>query len=505
MRTFNTSGPNIIKQHYTLPRLDLIEKGKNLVYKDRYFTIWAPRQTGKSTYFRLMADILRKEGYKVCYVNFENFKDESKADFLIRLKNALTKQWVIPFKSKTLAGIFEQIEGIQDEKCVLIIDEVDGINPEFFGSVLHAIRNAYHSREEHCLKSVILVGVSNILGVVKDNASPFNVADNLNIPYFTNEETAELLNQHERETGQLFDPSVKNKISYITANQPGLVNGFANQLVTDYPKKPIIEYTDYLVVEDWFLTEAMDKNIGNIIGKAEDYRDFVEMLLFKDVKIRFQINREEIKVLFVNGIIAKDEDGFVRFRVPLYQKCLYAAFYPYMNGESERIRGSIIVEDYFTENDEFKIDKVIENYKEYALRRRFRYFREKSKNGLYLITLKESTLVYSFETYLNAFLAIVEGKSYIEAHTALGRTDLLINVNNQEYVIEAKIYSDITQFKKGKKQLAYYAKNLSLDSAIYLIFVESEIVNPNVTEKPETIDGVLIKTYLVPYNLETDF
>jgi hypothetical protein len=99
----------------------------------------------------------------------------------------------------------------------------------------------------------------------------------------------------------------------------------------------------------------------------------------------------------------------------------------------------------------------------------------------------------------------VEGKSYIEAHTALGRTDLLINVNNQEFVIEAKIYSDITQFKKGKKQLAYYAKSLSLDSAISLIFVESAITNPNVTEAPEIIDGVLIKTYLVPYNLEKDF
>jgi hypothetical protein len=505
MRTFNTSGPNIIEEHYTLPRLDWIAKGKELVYKNRYFTIWAPRQTGKSTYFTLLATTLREEGYKVCYVNFESFREGSLEDLLISLKNGLSYQWGIPFESDTLNSVFEQIETIRNEKCVLIIDEVEGINPLFFNSVLHTIRKAYHSRQTHCLKSVILVGVSNIVGVVKENASPFNIADNLNIPYFTNEETAELFSQHERETGQLFDPSVKNKISYITANQPGLVNAFAYQLVEDYPDKPLIEYADYLKVEDWFLTEAIDKNIGNIISKAEDYREFVELLLFKDVKIRFQINREEIRVLFVNGIIAKDEDGFVRFRVPLYQKCLYAAFYPYMNGESERIRGSIIVEDYFTEDDSLNIDKVIENYKEYALRRSFRYFREKSKNGRYLITLKEATLVYSFETYLNAFLAIVEGKSYIEAHTALGRTDLLINVNNQEFVIEAKIYSDITQFKKGKKQLAYYAKSLSLDSAIYLVFVESAITNPNVKETPETIDGVLIKTHLVPYNLEKDF
>ena len=100
----------------------------------------------------------------------------------------------------------------------------------------------------------------------------------------------ELLNQHERETGQLFDPSVKAKISEITANQPGLVNAFAAQLVADYPQKAVIEYDDYLKVEDWFLTEAMDKNISNIINKAEEHRTFVEQLLFKDVKVRFQIN-----------------------------------------------------------------------------------------------------------------------------------------------------------------------------------------------------------------------
>ena len=320
MRKFNTSGPNIVEEHYTLSRLNWIEKGKDLVYTNRYFTIWAPRQTGKSTYFRLLADTLREEGYKVCYVNFESFKDGSLEDFLLYLNDELSAQWHILFQSATLNGIFRQIENINDKKCVLIIDEVEGINPEYFNNVLHTIRKAYHSRQTHCLKSVVLVGVSNILGVIKDNASPFNIdnaspfniADNLNIPYFTNEETAELLNQHERETGQLFDPSVKNKISYITANQPGLVNAFANELVTNYPKKAIIEYADYLKVEDWFLTEAIDKNISNIINKAEDVRPFVEMLLFQDVKIRFLINREEIKTLFVNGVIAKDEDLMLR-------------------------------------------------------------------------------------------------------------------------------------------------------------------------------------------------
>ena len=49
MRKFNTSGPNILDEHYTLPRLDLIEKGKALVHTNRYFTIWA-----KLSYFKIL-------------------------------------------------------------------------------------------------------------------------------------------------------------------------------------------------------------------------------------------------------------------------------------------------------------------------------------------------------------------------------------------------------------------------------------------------------------------
>ena len=504
MRYFNSSGPNVIEQHYTLMRSELVKKGLAKVHKERYFTIWAPRQTGKSTYFQLLTYQLEAEGYKVAHVNLENYINATLDSLLDELVVCLRYFWGIDFTGDTLQGIFTKISDMKDDKLVLVIDEVEGINPDLFGVFLHSIRSAYHSRSRHALKSVILVGVSNIVGVVQDNASPFNIADNLNIPYFTDAEVQELLGQHEAETGQLFDPSVKSKISYITANQPGLVNGFAALLVENNPDEAIITYDDYLQVEKFYLVEAIDKNISNIVNKAKMHQAFVERLLFTDEQVPFQIHREVIKVLYVNGIITKDSNNYVMFRVPLYQKCLHQAFYPYMNGESSRIRGSVNLEDYFTEGGAFLMDNVIAKYKEYALRRRFRYFREKDKNGDYY-TLKEATLVYSFETYINAFLGIVGGKSYLEAQTGLGRTDLLINVNNQEFVVEAKVYSDITQFKNGKKQLATYAKSLSLNEAIYIVFVEAEVTNKNVVESNEMVDDVFIKTHLVYYNLETDF
>ena len=205
MRKFNTSGPNILDEHYTLSRLDLIETGKELVHTNRYFTIWAPRQTGKSTYFELLTTELEKEGYKVAQINFENYKKSSMKSFIQTLTDELGKYWHKQFPQKNLQSVFQDISNITDEKLVLIFYEVEGINPKFFGDFLHSIRNLYHRRTKHSLKSVILVSVSNIVGVVQDNASPFNIADNLNVPYFTNEETRELLGQHEQETGQLFE------------------------------------------------------------------------------------------------------------------------------------------------------------------------------------------------------------------------------------------------------------------------------------------------------------
>jgi hypothetical protein len=410
----------------------------------------------------------------------------------------------LSFDNQSLASLFQQIENHKTDKLVLIIDEVEGINTEYFGDVLHSIRNAYHSRTTHGLKSVILVGVSNIVGVVQDNASPFNIADNLNVPYFTNEETLELLGQHERETGQLFDPSVKKKISDITANQPGLVNGFAWKLVDSHPNKPVLDYADYLEVEKWYLTQSLDKNISNIINKAKKHRNFIERLLFTEVQIPFQIYRDHIKELYVNGVITYDKDNFITFEVPLYKKCLHAAFYPYLNGESDRIQENINAKEYFDAANILNLDKVIQEYKTYTERRGFLYFREYDEEGNFT-SIPEAAMVYSFETYINAFLAVVRGKSYLEAQVALGRTDLLINVRGHEQVVEAKVYKNITQFEDGKGQLAYYTNHLGLKMGYYLVFVNTTVTHEDVIEADEMIEGVRIITYLVRFDLEKDF
>jgi hypothetical protein len=504
MRTFNTSGPNIIEQHYTLPRLDLIERGKNMVYSDRYFTIWAPRQAGKSTYFRLLADVLREEGYKVCYVNFENYQDATLPIFINTLTDELLRYWQRDFKGLALQEIFQTIRNINDERFVLIIDEVEGINPAFFGQFLHTIRNAYHSRETHGLKSVIFVGVSNITGIVQDNASPFNISDSLQVDYFTRQEVFDLLGQHETETGQKFAPEVKDKIYAITAGQPGLVNGFAAKLIEKYKGKPVLDYMDYLIIEDWYLFEALDKNVANVINKAKKYQEFLEKLLFLERKVRFDIDTEAIRFFYINGLIKKNNEGNITFWVPLYKKRLQKFFYPSMNGEAQYIQANIWIDNYLMPDGKLNMDKIIREYQAYAQRRGFRYFIEHDDSGKPK-GLREAALMYSFETYIQSFLEVFKGKSYLEPHVALGRSDLIINILNNEWVIEAKIFHNITQFSDGKAQLAYYIKSLGLNKGIYLVFVDKEVNNPQVLEDEEVIDDVDILTYIVRYDMELDF
>ncbi len=500
MKEFNTSGPNIPEKHYTIQRTELIKKGLELIDNEKYFTIWAPRQTGKSTYFIQLAASLKEKGYKVAQINFENYKNEPLRSFLSRLIRNLKEYWQLDGSSQTIGEVFERIETTNNGKFVLIIDEVEGINSDYFGDFLHAIRSVYHSRQKHALKSVVLVGVSNIVGVVNDNASPFNITDNLNVPYFTEIEVYELYQMHETETGQLFDEKVKQKICQTTANQPGLVNGFAKKLVEDNPNKAILTYEDYLKVEDWYLTEAIDKNFSNILNKAKEHRTFVERLLFTEDKIPFEIDRESIKLLHTNGLIKKDENGLVTFWVPFYKKRLYKAFYPYTNGEKASILRSIAVSELFDADGNLKFDQLITGYKQYVKRRGFNVFREKDEKGNYQ-SIRESALIYSFETYIQAFLQVIDGKSYREADTGLGKSDLIINVKSIEYLIESKIYYYESQFSKGKKQLAYYCKSLGLDKGIYLVFCPKDVNYPkSVVEKHEWVENISISTYLIAFD-----
>jgi len=62
MREFNVEGPCYPDLHYMVRRETLIQQGFPKVKKGKYFTIFAPRQAGKTTYFlELLREIERTQ------------------------------------------------------------------------------------------------------------------------------------------------------------------------------------------------------------------------------------------------------------------------------------------------------------------------------------------------------------------------------------------------------------------------------------------------------------
>ncbi len=86
---------------------------------------------------------------KAVMADIENFKTEKIETFITRFKRNVNEFWDTNYNFETIPEFFDMVETQKQGKCVLIIDEVEGINKEYFGTFLHSIRNAYHSREKH--------------------------------------------------------------------------------------------------------------------------------------------------------------------------------------------------------------------------------------------------------------------------------------------------------------------------------------------------------------------
>ncbi len=296
MREFNTSGPCNPALHYTVMREALIAEAQEKVKNGRYFTLFAPRQAGKTTFFKLLLNQLEKNGeFSTVWLSFENLKTVSKEEFYQELNDELHSE-LSNIQSKltihnpiSLRHFFEKN---QSKPIVLVIDEFEGIPDDVLSEVMHTFRKIYHKRDSHCLHSLLLVGVSTIAELVISGASPFNITEELQIPYFTEEEINDLIKQYVTESNQVFEDNVIKAIYENTQGQPGLVCALCSyiveKLVTNRCQRVTIEH--YYKAQHHFLTERFDKNILNIVKKAREKRNFMLKLLFDEEALPFSIH-----------------------------------------------------------------------------------------------------------------------------------------------------------------------------------------------------------------------
>jgi ATP/maltotriose-dependent transcriptional regulator MalT len=148
----------------------LIAKGKEKVRKGRYFTLFAPRQTGKTTYFQLLLEAVKEEGFTPIWISFEKLKTVTRNRFYQDLNNQLHQE-LAEHQIKLEHTIADQIDVVQlfekirshTQSVVLVIDEFEGIPDAVLSEMMHAFRQMYHRKKYHARNELILVGVRKLL------------------------------------------------------------------------------------------------------------------------------------------------------------------------------------------------------------------------------------------------------------------------------------------------------------------------------------------------------
>ena len=261
MRHFNTEGPVKADEHYCIPPLERVDLDEilRLVEWKTYLVLHAPRQTGKTSLLKALADRLNAQGKFHClYINVEPAQADrgdvggAMTTVLYELSERATETFgyesvqtlrdeVLAHQSPTMALnlLLRRWTVSLPKPLVLLVDEIDTLIGDSLISVLRQLRAGYDLRPTHFPQSVILCGVRDMrdyrIFSAKDQnytsgGSAFNIkAKSLRLGDFTGTEVRALLAQHTRETGQAFRPSAMERVWDLTQGQPWLVNALAQQ------------------------------------------------------------------------------------------------------------------------------------------------------------------------------------------------------------------------------------------------------------------------------------
>ncbi|MFM2245350.1 MAG: hypothetical protein RL071_1424 [Pseudomonadota bacterium] len=257
-RYFNTTGPCDPDRHFMLPPVARLPDLQPFIDRQQYFVLHAPRQTGKTTAMRAVAEALRADGVAACWATVEvaqGVDDTASAEplwieALQEGATALPAAWRPPAEGGWSAGavggrfgaFLRTWAGALTVPLVLLIDEADVISGQAMVSFLRQLRAGFTTRGVGRFPtSVALIGMRDLRdylvqskdGRVVNPGSPFNVkAASLTLRNFDAAEVAALVGQHTEATGQPFTPEAVAELARVTDGQPFLVNALADRCVT---------------------------------------------------------------------------------------------------------------------------------------------------------------------------------------------------------------------------------------------------------------------------------
>ncbi|KHD08697.1 hypothetical protein PN36_19225 [Candidatus Thiomargarita nelsonii] len=528
MRHFHSYGPVDCQEHFCVQRQALIAQGvEQLIGKPEkgghYFTIWAPRQTGKTWLMRQIEQVISQQYPEEFTVfNFSLGRLRGMKDSLPELDfppafGRLIKSHLpghpSPQNWDDFAQLFSKTEGLWDRPLILLIDEVDTIPLALIDLMVAQFRELYLDRKNNWLHGLALIGVRAVLGIESQRGSPFNIQKSLKVPNLTSAEVKDLYQQYQEESGQPIEPAVVEQIYQTTKGQPGLVSWFGELLTEKYNPgvdKTLDEKT-WKLVWQFARTREPNNTLLNLIAKAREpaYQDFLTSL-FTTSNVPFFFHQPKHNYLYLHGLIeptletspSGETQDVCRFTSPFVQRCLYDALSNDIIGPEMPILALAPLDEL---TDVFggtgvgaipcgcppllNLPALLTRYKDYLVRLREKGIKDQPRRKKDL-KLTESVGQFHLFTWLKEAV----GRRCVvspEFPTGNGKVDLHLQCGKQRGIIEVKSFVDSYQIKSDRDQAADYAKNLGIDSVTIALFIP--VLEESVLEKLSTqvmIQGV---------------
>ncbi len=118
MRSFGTRGRVYPDKHYVVSRAEEVADFINRIKEGRYIVLFAPRQTGKTTFFRFATKELtnQDESYFPIQLNFEAYKNLIPSDFYASFYREICKEIERVYQMKV---IMWYLITVPSQNCVL--------------------------------------------------------------------------------------------------------------------------------------------------------------------------------------------------------------------------------------------------------------------------------------------------------------------------------------------------------------------------------------------------
>lgn len=464
---------------------------RDLVDREEYFVIHAPRQTGKTTLVLSLAESLLAGGrYTAVSASCETGqvaggdveRGVSAVIQSIALRAAGLPEDLRPEPPERFAEIGAESRLLtyldawsrrSPRPVVLFLDEIDALRDETLLAVLRQLRSGYPARPAEFPQSVALIGLRDVrdyrvrlrpemesLGT----SSPFNIkVESLTLRNFSADEVAELYAQHTEETGQVFTAEATALAWELTRGQPWLVNALAAEIVQRLvPDRALPIEAQHVERAKEILIERRDAHLDSLADRLREPR--VRRILepiFAGHFLAPDVLEDDIQFVKDLGLVTAGPAG-LEVANPIYREVIPRALTWVMQESLPVARAPFIAPD-----GTLRVDKILEDFRSFWCQNA-EFFLERQPYS-------EAAAQLLFMAYLQR---VVNGGGLIDREYGVGRgrIDLCVRWPHpkgmQRWAIELKVWRDgrPDPLLEGLAQLAGYLARLELEQGTLIVF-----------------------------------